>query len=109
MVGHRRELPLRAAGCENHVVGDGGFGGEIDGDDLFGLVGVERGFDELEDRFYGRRNLAFASRYVDLLGWVDEAFLPVPAGAAVENRCAALPTNALLEYARRRRRAMAPL
>ena len=68
MIGHRRQLPLRAAGCENHVVGDGGLIGEIEGYDPFGLVGVERCLDEFQNRFDGGWNLTFASRYRALLG-----------------------------------------
>ncbi len=42
MIGHGRDLPLRAARGDDHVIGDGGFIFEIDRNDLFGLVVVER-------------------------------------------------------------------
>ena len=68
MIGHRRQLPLRAARGDYHVVGDGGFVAEIDGYDLLGLIGVERLLDEFEDRIDGGRDLGFASGYWLLLG-----------------------------------------
>ena len=50
VVGHGGELALRAPGRDDHEVGDGRFGSEIDGEDLFGLVGVEGGLDQRQDR-----------------------------------------------------------
>ena len=42
MLGQRRDLALRAAGGDDHVIGDAGFAGEVDDDDVLGLVVVER-------------------------------------------------------------------
>ena len=41
MTGHRRDMPLRSAGCDHDVVADGGLPGHINGHDVFGLVVIQ--------------------------------------------------------------------
>src|SRR5262249_37173128 len=60
VVGHGAELARGAPAGDDHVVGDAGFSGEVDGDHGFGLVVVERLFDEAEELFRRGRNLWFA-------------------------------------------------
>jgi hypothetical protein len=42
MFSHGADLPRGAARRYDHVIRDGGFAGEVDHDDVFGLVVVER-------------------------------------------------------------------
>ena len=41
MIGHCRELPLIAAGGDDHGVGDAALAGEIDDDDFFRFVAIQ--------------------------------------------------------------------
>ena len=45
MVGDRADLPVRPARGHDHGVGDRGLAGEIDGDGVLGLQGIDSGED----------------------------------------------------------------
>ncbi len=46
MLGHRRHLAVRIAGGDHDVIGHRGFAAQIDGQDVFGLVGVQLARDQ---------------------------------------------------------------
>jgi len=50
MVGHGGDLPGRAARGKHQEIGDVGFSGEIDDDDVFTLVVIQRLFDQRAQR-----------------------------------------------------------
>ena len=61
VVGHRRDLSGRAARCDHHVVADGGLVRQIDGDDVLGLVVVQRLGHQIEKAvsLRGRREVGY--------------------------------------------------
>src|SRR5690606_21501697 len=60
MVGERRHMAARTAAGDHHVIRKGGFSGELDGHDVFGLVVIERGENDLEE--LSRRARVFLAR-----------------------------------------------
>jgi hypothetical protein len=50
MVGHGRHLAGRATRGDDHEIGDVGFSGEIDDDDVFALVVIQRLFNQRAQR-----------------------------------------------------------
>lgn len=55
MFGHRGDVALRRAGCDDHVIGKIGFAGEIDDDHVLRFVVVERRRDQINERVAFRR------------------------------------------------------
>jgi hypothetical protein len=49
LFGDRGDLPRRAAGGDDHVIGDGGLAPQVDGDHVLGLVVVQRGQHQRQD------------------------------------------------------------
>lgn len=49
MIGDGADVPLRAAGCDHHIVSDGGFAAQVDGDDVFRLIIIQTSDNQGED------------------------------------------------------------
>src|SRR5262249_24174931 len=66
MLGQRAHLALRASGGDDHRVGDGALGLEVDRNDLLGLVRVQRRLDQLKRRAQG---------WAGLCAWTTDRWL----------------------------------
>ncbi len=88
MLGHRADLPLRAAGGDDHVVGDAGLPGEVDDDDVFGPVVIQGPLDHSE-QVLGRRRTEMTPSYgVTLARSFASRARPAQAGSRTRMRVA---------------------
>ncbi|PAV66666.1 hypothetical protein WR25_13309 [Diploscapter pachys] len=89
LVGHRCDLPRRAAAGDHHMVSDRRFARERNRNDLFGLIVVQRRQDQSQQRFdfgrVGRTHGLGGTRQGD--SWVaGPASVPVPVGIGRTDR-----------------------